>query len=147
MWQSTGTATPPNVIPSPALLNRGGFVHAVSAFHGSHLLPEVMLLCDIDCFKAINHRSGRRTDDHVLVAVARELTGTIDGRKRIGRFGGEQLMVFVADVTKSDAAGATETRRRRLHWHGWQQNERIHRVTVRFCVCLVPVAREISPVV
>lgn len=83
-----------------------------------------MILCDIDCFKAINHRSGRITDNHVLVAVARELTGTIDGRQRIGPFGGEELVAFVADVIESDAAGVTETRRRRLHWHSWQQTAR-----------------------
>ncbi len=58
-----------------------------------------LLYLDLDNFKHINDALGHRTGDEVLVAVARCLGQTLNGRGHLARIGGDEFTVIVENVT------------------------------------------------
>ncbi|WCT74263.1 diguanylate cyclase [Sphingomonas naphthae] len=86
--------------PLTGLLNRRGFLARAEAMWATadpargHI---ALLLIDADEFKAINDRFGHETGDTVLVTLARCLSGMEDARTIVGRLGGEEFMIGVAE--------------------------------------------------
>jgi diguanylate cyclase (GGDEF)-like protein len=69
--------------------------------HGVQLC---VLLADVDHFKAVNDRFGHECGDVVLVEVARRMTSRLRRDDVLGRWGGEEFLVF---APHTDARGAT----------------------------------------
>ena len=63
-----------------------------------------MLLLDLDRFKEINDTLGHQAGDEILVQLARFFEAKL-GEHWLGRFGGDEFMVYLRNVT---AAGARE---------------------------------------
>ncbi|QNI04986.1 GGDEF domain-containing protein [Mycobacterium kubicae] len=82
--------------PLTGLLNRRAFQHnalgMIVARRGidAHL---VVLLIDLDNFKALNDRRGHAAGDHALVQVAKALLAAADGQAVVARSGGEEFLV------------------------------------------------------
>lgn len=62
-----------------------------------------VMMCDIDHFKRVNDTYGHQAGDYVLSTVAQMLKGEVRDSDVVGRFGGEEFMVILAN---SDVPGA-----------------------------------------
>lgn len=58
-----------------------------------------VLMIDIDFFKKINDNYGHRTGDVTIESVANTIKTSVTNSDIVGRYGGEEFMVFVADTT------------------------------------------------
>lgn len=63
-----------------------------SAYSGK---PPLLLLCDVDHFKAINDTHGHPAGDAVLQEVARRLHEAVRPTDAVGRYGGEEFLVVL----------------------------------------------------
>jgi diguanylate cyclase (GGDEF)-like protein len=84
-------------------------------------LPEVarrsergyaVVLCDVDHFKAYNDALGHVAGDEALRAIAAILRSELRGDDAAYRYGGEELLIVLHDVTPFDAQQAAERLRR-----------------------------------
>ena len=93
--------------PLTKVYNRGAFEEEVSA----HMLDSVsansgtLLLLDMDNFKEINDTYGHGEGDRVLQKVSDTLMSTFRRKDLIGRFGGDEFLVFLKNVTDKQVIG------------------------------------------
>jgi len=85
--------------------------------------PAVMLLWDLDNFKAINDTYGHRAGDRVLKSVATCLVSALRPEDFVARIGGEEFIVLLCGVALERAAAIAEELRRavellRFHFRG-----------------------------
>lgn len=66
------------------------------------------LLIDIDRFHLINETHGRQAGDEVLANVARMISGAVRRSDLVGRYGGEEFLVFLPQVERGALAGVGE---------------------------------------
>ncbi len=66
-------------------------------------VPVVMLLWDIDSFKAINDSYGHRAGDRVLQSVAACFTAALRASDFVARIGGEEFAVLLCGLKLADA--------------------------------------------
>ncbi|UXI66702.1 GGDEF domain-containing protein [Tahibacter amnicola] len=67
-----------------------------------------LLLIDADHFKAINDRHGHQVGDQALLAIATAIRGTIRDGDMLGRLGGEEFGVVLADADHRRARNLAE---------------------------------------
>ena len=86
------------------LYNRSAFEETVSAYiRGSEHEPRGMLmLLDIDNFKDINDQRGHLEGDRALQETARILGNTFRQEDVIGRWGGDEFLIFVKGHIRRD---------------------------------------------
>lgn len=60
-------------------------------------------LVDVDHFKRVNDQFGHATGDAVLRALANTLGGMLRATEHVGRYGGEEFLVVLADTTANGA--------------------------------------------
>jgi len=88
--------------PLTGLLNRRAFQHnALGMILGrrgidAHL---VVLVIDLDNFKALNDNRGHAAGDHALVQVAQALLGAADDQAVVARSGGEEFLLAGTSAT------------------------------------------------
>ncbi|MFA0923724.1 ligand-binding sensor domain-containing diguanylate cyclase [Xanthomonas fragariae] len=85
------------------LLNRAGILEAMTealqaCAHGEH--PLAVVLIDLDHFKLINDEHGHLAGDAVLAKVGVRLTACLRDSDRVGRYGGEELLVLLPGMTR-----------------------------------------------
>ncbi len=83
------------------ILNRRGLFNAMN--HLSHLAQRNantvgVLMIDIDFFKRINDRFGHLEGDKVLQQVAETIRNGVRVSDAVGRYGGEEFLVFLSKV-------------------------------------------------
>ena len=80
------------------LLNRAGFLARVEGTRAAK--PGALLLADLDGFKPVNDAHGHTVGDAVLTIAAQRLAAVVRPDDVIGRFGGDEFVVFLpgADV-------------------------------------------------
>ncbi|WEK41700.1 MAG: GGDEF domain-containing protein [Candidatus Sphingomonas colombiensis] len=120
-----------DVDPLTGLLNRRGFLRAAIGREQPHLL----VLADIDHFKAVNAALGHDGGDEVLRVIARALRTAAPPDALIARLGGEEFALLVPDHGQ-DLSGDVLSRVR---------GERMPfdiRVTVSLGTCTGPIAGE-----
>ena len=64
----------------------------------------IMLLLDVDRFKAINDTWGHDVGDSVIIQLGRFLGESFTGGEIVGRFGGDEFIVFVKDADEPETA-------------------------------------------
>lgn len=74
-----------------------------------------VLPCDLDHFKALNDRQGHQAGDRVLRAVADSLVQENRTSDAVYRYGGEELLVLLAEQTLEGALIVCERMREAVH--------------------------------
>ncbi|UJW87599.1 GGDEF domain-containing protein [Devosia sp. SL43] len=74
-----------------------------------------LLMCDIDCFKALNDRLGHAHGDRCLVEVAAIIDRSVrSGSDHVARYGGEEFLVILPDTTADEAFLVAEQIRKNI---------------------------------
>jgi diguanylate cyclase (GGDEF)-like protein len=105
--------------PLTGLANRRAFMidaEAMIASRGARSEPLAVLLADLDHFKKINDVFGHSAGDRVLNIFATTLGRCLDREALVGRIGGEEFAVLLADRTE-DAASLIAERLRAAFAH------------------------------
>lgn len=123
--------------PLSGLLNRRGFEAAVKALRGAEHRSGAILLCDIDRFKSINDTHGHLAGDRVIVAVGQELVRHAGDKARVGRFGGEEFILFVLGATAPEARDLAEHLRLQCAARRWTEAGLNRPITVSFGIATV----------
>ncbi len=61
-----------------------------------------VMMADIDHFKEINDNHGHQTGDTVLREVARRMLASVRNYDFVGRYGGEEFLIVLAECTPAD---------------------------------------------
>jgi diguanylate cyclase (GGDEF)-like protein len=97
------------------LLNREAFFVAVEeAKSNNPSAKSTMLIADIDNFKIINDTWGHLEGDQAILKVAEVIKNTAGPNAIVGRIGGEEFAVFIADETSQPATITAENIRRNV---------------------------------
>ncbi len=67
-----------------------------------------VLMVDVDYFKAVNDTFGHRTGDRVLSVVAACVKSQLRSADLVGRYGGDELIIALADCDSEAAAAVAE---------------------------------------
>ncbi|MDB5525285.1 MAG: diguanylate cyclase [Rhizobium sp.] len=106
--------------PMTKLLNRRGFERAVPAPDRLQDSCGIIICTDIDHFKAVNDTHGHAKGDLVLIAFAQLLQRLMPFTASISRFGGEEFVAYLPDISIDDARYLADTVRLALADHDWQ---------------------------
>lgn len=99
------------------LLNRRAFMERVEQEWdrgARYSRPFAFVMVDLDRFKAVNDVHGHQAGDVVLRIAAARLKGGIRPSDFIGRYGGEEFVVLLAETTLAGAVAAAERLRQVL---------------------------------
>ncbi|HLX80697.1 MAG TPA: diguanylate cyclase [Burkholderiales bacterium] len=80
-------------------------------------MPLSLLMVDIDHFKAINDRHGHLAGDACLKALAALLTGSVRAVDLVARFGGEEFVVLLPEMSAEQSLMAAERMRSEVQTH------------------------------
>jgi diguanylate cyclase (GGDEF)-like protein len=92
--------------PLTGLLNRRAFIADAEALLAQQIArdrPIGVLLIDLDHFKSINDRFGHAAGDRVLQIFARTARANLRQTDLVGRLGGEEFVVVLADAALDNA--------------------------------------------
>jgi diguanylate cyclase (GGDEF)-like protein len=88
------------------LANRRAFLQDAQQITGkqaAHGHPVAVFLIDLDHFKSVNDRFGHATGDHVLRLFAEVAAANLRSVDLVGRLGGEEFAVLLADASRDNA--------------------------------------------
>lgn len=94
------------------VLNRRAFLREmkrVSAFAQRYGSPASVVFFDLDNFKAVNDRFGHAAGDEALKAVAKRLLGNVRESDVVGRMGGDEFAVLLAQADKETALSKAQS--------------------------------------
>ena len=87
------------------LKNKGALTRAINEFLADATKDKgIMFLLDIDHFKAINDTYGHDIGDSVIRQIGGFLRGEFKNGEIVGRFGGDEFIVFIKDTDSTDVA-------------------------------------------
>ncbi|MDK1704712.1 diguanylate cyclase [Serratia rubidaea] len=116
--------------PLTGLYNRRGLENKLSLLTTPHSGLHFVLLLDIDRFKAYNDHYGHTMGDQALVKVACAIRDAVRSRDIVVRYGGEEFLVLLTNVSKEYAAQLAEQIRLRVQAlaipHGFNQLAATH---------------------
>ncbi|HNA30231.1 MAG TPA: GGDEF domain-containing protein [Thiobacillaceae bacterium] len=99
-----------------------------------HHRQDFLAVLDIDRFKSVNDNYGHLIGDEVLLLFANVMRQTLRDEDRCYRYGGEEFIVLLRDVSRQDALMIMERLRRGVSDHVFPQ---VGHVTVSIGVTLV----------
>ena len=87
------------------LKNKGALTRAINEYLENEETDKgIMFLLDIDRFKTINDTYGHDTGDRVIAGLGSFLERRFTGNEIIGRFGGDEFIVFIRDTDDRETA-------------------------------------------
>lgn len=89
--------------PLTGALNRRAVLDACGAVFASGRRRMALLMVDLDHFKDINDRFGHQMGDAVLREAVGRMQRAIGDKGLLGRYGGEEFVVLLPDVGKTEA--------------------------------------------
>ncbi len=116
--------------PLTGISNRRPIMDLVSRASRDHEREFVVALVDLDHFKRVNDEFGHGCGDAVLRDVAKELTKAVRGSDIVGRWGGEEFLLILNDVTDAKAMEVLDRLRQTIRETPFTCGEHLHRVTV-----------------
>ncbi|MHC0037465.1 sensor domain-containing diguanylate cyclase [Pseudoneobacillus sp. C159] len=84
-----------------------------------------LVILDIDHFKVINDTYGHQSGNEILYELANRVKSTVGNNGTVARFGGEEFVVLLPDMTKEDALEMAETIRQEIAYYPFILNEHI----------------------
>lgn len=115
-------------------LNRGA-IDEVLAHAREHRDPDsqsALIMVDVDHFKNINDTYGHPVGDFVLKEVVKRLQGAIRQSDVLGRYGGEEFLIVLADTRAEQLHIAMERLRRAISDEPFDLGGQQHAVTASF---------------
>jgi diguanylate cyclase (GGDEF)-like protein len=106
--------------------------------------PTSLILLDVDHFKKINDNYGHPVGDKVLVEIARRIRKAVRIYDRVGRFGGDELLVIVNNCGKEEARMVAERIRAGIGTQAFRVARRALAVTVSLGVVSTDMHPELS---
>lgn len=106
--------------PLTGVMTRTAFLTAVSSQLSQlerRSAGAALVFVDIDDFKQVNDRYGHHSGDLVLQAVASSLSRSVREYDLVGRYGGEEFVLFFPDADLSRAGAGVHRARRYLEEH------------------------------
>ena len=101
-----------HVDPLTGLLNRRGFDKVAAETFATHDAmggSAAALMCDLDHFKSINDEFGHEFGDAALRHVANVFRAATRGKMAVlGRMGGDEFVLLLKEVTRSDALAVAD---------------------------------------
>lgn len=94
--------------PLTGLYNRRGLEHKLNQLLAPTTGNHFVLLLDIDHFKAYNDRYGHSMGDQALLQVATAIRDTVHSRDIVVRYGGEEFLVLLINVSEEYAVSLAE---------------------------------------
>ncbi|MFQ5779676.1 MAG: diguanylate cyclase [Nitrospiria bacterium] len=104
--------------PLTGLYNRQYFSHRIDeeiARADRNKSSLALLLCDLDHFKTVNDSQGHQAGDEVLKEVARTFKDSTRGTDLVSRWGGDEIVVTLADATRDGILVTSERIRKGIH--------------------------------
>ncbi|WP_084397764.1 GGDEF domain-containing protein [Henriciella aquimarina] len=134
--------------PLTGLLNRRSFEklanEEIERMKRSQHTASVALF-DLDDFKQFNDEYGHAFGDRVLTEIARishsELRGPFD---RLGRWGGEEFVILMSNLSLEQAEGVCERLRRRIEAATMSYKTKTGQVTASFGIAPLTVSRGLA---
>ncbi|WP_353622884.1 GGDEF domain-containing protein [Aliirhizobium terrae] len=120
--------------PLTDLLNRRGFEQALPQAVDGAFPAGAVIIGDIDHFKQVNDRFGHAAGDHVIIGFAERLKASFKNASAIARFGGEEFVTFLPDVSRADAADMAEEARLAFEALDWSGQGVLGSITASFGV-------------
>ena len=93
------------------IYNRRGFFNVVTSLaylSKRNKFNSAILMIDIDHFKRINDTFGHQTGDQVLIEVVNVIKKTIRDSDVLGRFGGEEFLVYLPQIEQEGVFNLAE---------------------------------------
>jgi diguanylate cyclase (GGDEF)-like protein len=97
-----------DIDPLTQTFNRRGFERALAsslAYLKRYPATAALVYLDLDAFKPVNDRHGHAAGDAVLKAVAAALLREVRASDMVARFGGDEFVVLLWNVTEAEALG------------------------------------------
>lgn len=129
--------------PLTGLLNRRGFDGAVHGLAATQRSSGTIMVCDIDNFKQVNDSFGHASGDLVLTGLGDLLRERLPASAIISRFGGEEFVVFLADMPLVSGAALGQSIRTDFQARDWR-HVGIHRPVTMSLGVAAPAANEAS---
>jgi diguanylate cyclase (GGDEF)-like protein len=85
------------------IFNRRGFFNAAKPllYLSQRTQKEVgVMMLDIDDFKKLNDTHGHQAGDEILKITARSMRNSVRASDIVGRFGGEEFIIFFSSINK-----------------------------------------------
>jgi diguanylate cyclase (GGDEF)-like protein len=83
-------------LPNRRFLERQMLVRGTERDKRGNLIPEAVLVIDLDGFKPVNDIFGHAMGDKVLTAVARRIAAVASDRATVARLGGDEFVALIA---------------------------------------------------
>ena len=113
------------------LWNRRAFIQKITGKNKqSEGEGRALLLMDVDHFKSINDTYGHACGDIVLAAVAHELKSLIRDNDLLARWGGEEFLFHLLDVTEDKSIEIANALRQSIEQFSFECNSQIINCTV-----------------
>ena len=88
------------------LKNKGALTREINAFLSDDAKDKgILFILDVDRFKAINDTYGHDVGDRVIEQIGKLLSGIFVSNEIVGRFGGDEFIVFIKDTNDRNEAG------------------------------------------
>lgn len=115
------------------LANRHHFDHRLDeavAEHGKSGKPLSLFMCDLDHFKQKNDVYGHPVGDRILVEASTLIRQKVGSAGLVGRYGGEEFIVFLPGLAPSTAKDIAEEARRAIEEFAFNAPEQPIRCTM-----------------
>jgi len=125
------------------VLNRRGLFKALRPLAYLAQRTEIkagVLIIDIDDFKEVNDHHGHQKGDEVIAMVARVLAENVRASDVVGRYGGEEFLVFLPDIDMKSLAAVGEKLRSKVE----EKTSDLVRVTVSVGAAVSDFSREVE---
>jgi diguanylate cyclase (GGDEF)-like protein/PAS domain S-box-containing protein len=122
------------------VLNRRGFIKEVSDFIENDRNGDSsgLLLIDIDYFKDINDKHGHIKGDLILKDFANFLTDIIDEGTLLGRYGGDEFIIFYPSIDEDNIKSKAEDIRSKVEKTDFLHENKDMNLTISIGVTLFP---------
>ncbi|WP_062518695.1 GGDEF domain-containing protein [Demequina silvatica] len=119
-----------NTDPLTGLANRRPVIARLEELGAAAVGAYAVAIADLDRFKELNDEHGHACGDRVLAALGERLRGQVRASDELGRWGGEEFIVVLAETSVADAAVMMERMRSIVGARPVQCGDHTHRVTL-----------------